>query len=394
MRKANPLARFCCFFLFLILIGSAFQSYSQCPIVNNSLQSFCDIPTPVVSDLLATDTGGGIRWYATATSVTPLLNSTPLINGMDYFAGDAAGTCTTRQSVKVSIVGPPWGLNFQGVCVDDANDATISDLVVIGNDVKWYSTQLGGTSLSPTTVLVNNTVYYADQVNLITGCRSSRLPVYVRVELVQVPTGESVQKFCSDLYPPPTVADLVTNGNNNNWYASPTSVTPLDPSVQLIDGEKYYATTVSAPPCESTGRFEVLVVFEDPNDSGDDGTFEICETDVTGIGTINLFSALGGAPFNNGVWTGPFATTNGSLGTVDISAMTFAGSPYDFVYEVNSSAECDPSSSIVSVIIVKGTDPGNGAVLDLCESGPQVDLFTALGGAPDPGGSWSPALNS
>ncbi len=128
----------------------------------------------MINDLSATNNGGGVFWYATATSTTRLSNSTGLINGEDYFADNATGTCGPRQRVEVKIYGPPSGLSFQGVCVDAANEATIANLFAGGNDIQWYNMASGGTPLASTTVLNDDTIYYVDQGNPDTGCRSSR----------------------------------------------------------------------------------------------------------------------------------------------------------------------------------------------------------------------------
>ena len=53
--------------------------------------NFCDSQSPTVASLVATD-NGGIRWYDTASSTTPLSSSTSLISGEDYFADDNTGT--------------------------------------------------------------------------------------------------------------------------------------------------------------------------------------------------------------------------------------------------------------------------------------------------------------
>ncbi|MCK7589647.1 gliding motility-associated C-terminal domain-containing protein [Subsaxibacter sp. CAU 1640] len=368
------------------------SAFSQCPTVINPTQSFCDVQAPTISNLTAIDNGGGIRWYATATSTSALSPATGLINGEDYYADDNSGTCGARQRVEVLIYGAPTGLNFQGVCVDDPMDATISDLVANGNDVRWYSVSSGGTALSPSTVLMDNTIYYADQSNPFTGCRTSRLSVFVNVGVVPVPTGDALQEFCSDQQPGPTVADLVASGNNN-WYSTISSALPLDPSTPLVDGASYFATTVD-PPCESIERFEIVVVFNMPNDPGANGAIEICETDVASIQHIDLFDGLNGSPMSGGTWIGPFPTTNGSIGTVNITTMTVVGSPYVFTYTVDSNAGCSQATSTVTVTILPPPNAGSNGALTLCGNDSPVDLFDSLGGTPDAGGSWSPALTS
>ncbi|MGJ8591292.1 MAG: gliding motility-associated C-terminal domain-containing protein [Aquaticitalea sp.] len=378
--------------LVLWTLGSI-NIFAQCPIVTSPTQTFCDIQTPIVGNLLATNVGNGVRWYATANSAVPLSPAAGLINGEDYYADDNTGTCGARPRVDVVIYGQPMGLSFQGVCVDDPLEATISDLIASGNDVRWYLVSNGGVALSPTTVLNDNTIYYADQANPTTGCRTSRLSVFVNVGVVPVPVGNAIQEFCFDQQPAPTVADLVASGTTNNWYNTISSALPLDPSTPLVDGANYYATTVD-PPCESIERLEVLVIFNQPNDPGTDGTIEVCEPDITPTQTVNLFDGLNGTPMTGGTWTGPLPTSNGSTGTVNISTMTSIGSPYVFSYTVDASPGCAATTATVSVIIITPQNPGTNGAVTFCGNGTPTDLFDSLGGTPDAGGAWSPALTS
>ena len=320
--RKNIFPFFLCFFLFT----GIYSSHAQCPTVINPNQSFCDIQSPTVASLVAINNGGGIVWYATSSSTSPLSNATGLINGQDYFADDATGTCGSRESVVVTIYTAPLGQNFQGVCVENAGDATISDLIVVGNAVQWYSFSSGGIPLLPSTVLNDNTIYYASQTNPNTGCETSRLSVFVNVGIVPVSTGAAVQEFCIDANNPPTVSNLVASGNNN-WYISSSSVVALAMNTPLINGQSYYATTLD-PPCESTNRLEVLVNLVSPNNPGTNGNRSICVNELSTTSPFNLFGLLGGSPDNVGVWTGPIPTSNGFQGTLDVSTLTLAGSPY------------------------------------------------------------------
>ncbi len=377
--------------LFVVVFGVAFNSYSQCPTVTNPVQSFCDVDSPVISNLSATNNGNGVRWYATANSTTPLANGLGLINGEDYYADDNSGSCGSRQRVDVVVLGPPTGLSFQGVCVDDPGEATIADLIANGNDLQWYNVPSGGAPLATSSILTDNTIYYVDQSNPGTGCRTSRLSVFVNVGVVPVPIGNAIQEFCADLQPPPTVADLQASGLNN-WYQTISSASPLDPSTPLIDGQSYYATTVD-PPCESIERLEVLVVLNDPNDSGTNGAIDLCETDLDITINVNLFDALGGTPQTTGTWTGPLSTTNGHIGTLNVTTLEVDGSPYVFTYAVSSDS-CETSNSTVSITILPIPDAGTNGALELCATDAPQDLFGSLGGTPESGGTWSPTLAS
>ncbi|MBO3098938.1 gliding motility-associated C-terminal domain-containing protein [Gelidibacter pelagius] len=390
MKKITKAKLYTKFFAAIILfMGVSINSFGQCPTVTDPVQSFCDIDVPKIADLVATDNGGGIKWYSTATSTTPLSSTVGLANGNVYFADDNSGTCGTRQSVTVEIFGVPFGLGFQGVCVDHPEEATIADLYAVGNDLQWYNVESGGSPLDPTTILVDSTIYYVDQSNPNTGCRTSRLSVFVNVGLVPVPTGDALQIFCADSQP--TVADLVASGTNN-WYSTLSSRSPLALSTPLVNGQSYFATTFD-PPCESTERLEVTVEIVQPNNPGGNGEIEICESGLVSTGSINLFDGLLGGPDTNGTWSGPLPTSNGNTGTVNVTSMTPAGSPYIFTYEV-SSEHCPTNTATVSIIIVASPDPGTNGSLTLCSNSTAQDLFQSLGGTPEPGGMWSPALTS
>ena len=375
---------------FLLLIGNLM--FAQCPTVTNLNQSFCDIQSPTVANLQAINNGGGIAWFATDISTTPLPIGTGLINGEDYFADNSTGNCGTRIRVVVTVYSAPTGQNFQGVCVDFPSQATIASLIAVGNNVQWYNVPVGGSPLPSTTVLIPNTIYYANQTNPDTGCLTSRLSVFVSVGVVPVPTGSAIQIFCENPSNPPTVANLNATGNNN-WYLTSTSALPLDIDTPLINGQTYYATTVD-PPCESLERLEVTVTIQPFNNAGINDVFDICETELLTTAPINLFDILGGTPFSSGVWSGPFLTSNGNLGTIDVSLLTLAGSPYVFTYTVSESTECPIATSTVTINVIATKNAGTSGSITLCTTSPSIDLFTLLGNSPETGGTWSPVLAS
>jgi mucin-2 len=356
------------FFLFTLLFG-AFGAVAQCPTVVDNTQSFCDLQSPTISSLVATNNGGGVVWYANATGGPALSGTSGLVNGEDYWA-DGSG-CGVRQQVVVTIYSAPVGLSFQGVCVGVAGDAQINDLQATGNNVQWYTSPSGGTPLPSTAQLVDGTIYYASQTNPDTGCESSRLSVFVNVGVVPTPTGAPIQTFCSTASP--TIANLVASGVNN-WYPTSTSAVQLAGSTPLVNGQSYFATTVD-PPCESQSRLEVVVQILPPNNAGTNGIRNICVNQVSTTAPFNLFGLLGGTPQAAGVWTGPIATTNGSLGTLNPSTMTLAGSPYVFTYTVNNGA-CTPASSTVTITILPMPTASISGNTTICANGNATVTFT------------------
>lgn len=338
------------YFSALFFVG-IISATAQCPTITNFNQSFCDSQIPTISSLSFTDTGGGIKWFSSATALpTSFLSPTlALVTGI-YYADDTTGACGTRQAVNVTIYNPPVGGSGITVCVTNTlNEATVANLSINGNAIKWYLAASGGSALSTSSVVFNNTVYYASQTNPNTGCETTRTPVVVTVKFrPQPPTGSATQLICNSTIAPPTLASI-TATNVYNWYATSTLGVSLPTTTLLVNGQTYYADSYDNP-CNSATRLAVTVTLSEPNNAGVDGTKRICENLIPATLPFNLFSELGGTPQNSGTWSGPISTTNGNLGTIDVTTFTAVGSPYVFTYTVANGA-CPPDTSKVKVII-------------------------------------------
>src|SRR5690606_7802597 len=166
-------------------------------------------------------------------------------------------------------------------------------------------------------------------------------------------------------------------------------------STPLVNGATYYVASFSAP-CISSTRLAVTVEFSDLNQAGTSNSLTICVNDLPTIGSaLNLFDNLGGTPSMSGVWTGAIATSNGHLGTIDLSLLA-NDVAYTFTYSVTDSVACPVATASVDIIITSSNIPGtNGTTPPICSnSTDDIDLFDYLGGTPDVGGTWVPALTS
>ena len=72
--------------LFAAMLFTTSIVKAQCPTVPNSFLSFCDLESPTVSSLIATNNGGGVSWYLSPVSTTPLAPTVGLINNQTYYA--------------------------------------------------------------------------------------------------------------------------------------------------------------------------------------------------------------------------------------------------------------------------------------------------------------------
>ncbi|MEN9336938.1 MAG: hypothetical protein RLZZ500_1925 [Bacteroidota bacterium] len=110
-------------------------------------------------------------------------NWSPSLNNMvttDYVFLPDSFFCASgiTMTIVVNSTPPPTGSINQSMI----QGSTLSNLVVTGQSIQWYSTPFGGTPLPLNTLLINGTTYYASQT--INGCESqNRFPVIVQVTL-------------------------------------------------------------------------------------------------------------------------------------------------------------------------------------------------------------------
>lgn len=76
---------------------------------------------------------------------------------------------------------------------------------------------------------------------------------------IGAPTGAAAQTLCTSA----TVADLVAQGTNIQWYSTATGGTALASTVVLTNNTTYYAEQISEP-CETIVRLPVLVTIVAP----------------------------------------------------------------------------------------------------------------------------------
>jgi uncharacterized delta-60 repeat protein len=336
----------------------------------NSPQVFCVSGTTISSLSVGGSIGSTIQWYSTATGGLPLSSSTALVNGSTYYASQTVNNCesTSRLAVTVSIIitPTPTGTSTQTFCTG----ATLASLVANGTTIKWYSSAIGGTQLNINTPLVNGSIYYASQT--VSGCEStSRLSVTVNITNSPAPSGSTNQIHCTGS----TVANLVANGTNIQWYSTISSTTPLATSTALVNGSTYYATqTVSG--CQSTSRLAVTISIINP--SAPSGTAN--QTFCYGATVANL-TANG----SNIQWY-PVASGGTAAAT---SAILISGNTY---YATQTVSGCE-STNRLAVTVSVATSPvptpagstsqtfcNSATVSSLVANGTNIQWFTSATG--------------
>jgi hypothetical protein len=128
-------------------------------------------------------------------------------------------------------------------------------------------------------------------------------------------------------------------------------------------------------------------------DAGIGGTLTVCQ----GTTEVDLFTGLGGTPDMDGAWTE--VNTSGNLSDDLFSPNGLPPGSYDFLYTVDGIGQCVSATATVTVTIVPDLEAGSNGTIAVCRNNTQVNLFSGLGGSPQPGGQWidlgsvGPALN-
>lgn len=174
----------------------------QAPIFPQN-QSFCSGATLAN---IQVSFGTNLKWFANATGGNQLANTTVLTTGTYYASQTVVGCESSRTAVSVivNVVNAPTGSATQTF----VQGATIANLVANGSSIVWFASQADALNnvnpLAASSVLVNNTTYYAMQT--VSNCRStSPLAVTVTVTL----SNNEVNKLSFSMYPNPA-SEMIT----------------------------------------------------------------------------------------------------------------------------------------------------------------------------------------
>ena len=413
--KTKSLLRFTKTFVTFIMVflWTTFSVNAQCPTVTNPTPPpICDASGYTFANLstdYAVDAGNGIVWYNAATGGNTFDANELVQEGITYYADDDFGTCTGgRNSITVTFQVSISISNTNRIYCSNENptvqtyiDDVFQTSIPVGGSVEVYNdinltNQASLTDPIPSGAKNYFIVFYDGPSG--TGCSSQIIigPTAL-FAAPSDPTPNPSQEFCSDTNP--TIASLDPGTTDSfSWYqninGSGDPIPPaLLPSKALVNGTTYYVQ-VDGAFCDSN-PVAVTVTIDDPVEAGSPETLDYCNDNLPA--PFNLFDELGGTPDTTGDWTGPVITTNGHLGTVDISSLTSAGT-YVFTYTVLSNNACPDSTSTISITIYETLSSGIQSTLNpasFCEATlpASFDLYTLIEGY-DAGGQWTEGATS
>src|SRR5206468_389949 len=146
-------------------------------------------------------------------------------------------------------------------------------------------------------------------------------------------------------------------------------------SPALAGAGVYTYTVLATAPCTVNATATVTVTAQAQPNAGTNGTLTICAGST--VTASQLFAQLGGSPDAGGSWSPALA----GAGVYTYTVLATAPCTVDATATVTVSEQAQPNA-------------GTNGTLTIC-AGRTVtasQLFAQLGGTPDAGGSWSPAL--
>ena len=409
--KTNYLLRYTKVFVtsLMVFLWATVSLNAQCPtITNQTPPPICNGSGYTLSNLsadYATDNGNGIVWYNAATGGNGL-DPNQLVQQGVYYIDDNSGSCGTdpRESITISFQVepvPPGGSLDKFYCsnenatIQDYIDDALALYIPLGGSVSVYYDLALTTQANSTDTVANGIVNYYIVFDDITCTSQIKLGKTIESISPADPTPPSTQEFCSDSnstigdLDPGTAATFIWY-NNVDGFGNPIPPALL-PSTALLDGATYYVQ-VDEPLCDSNA-IPVTVTINDPFDPGTSGSLEYCNDNVPTT-DFDLFDELGAPKDTNGTWSNDasLTTTNGNLGTVNISTLTTPG-VYTFTYTVPANGACPENSADVTITInetftsgdISASNPATYCEQDLPTA---FDLFTLLDNE-DPGGQWT-----
>jgi|GEM_PF-6825182 len=152
----------------------------------NGIQLFCSSQSAKISDL-AVSGSSPIVWYNAPISGSSLPVTTPLVDGIKYYATQNVSGCesVSRLEISVVIVDPQTpAIVTANPLFCESQNATLNDIVLSGiinnSNVVWYDALTGGSVLPSNALIALGGNYYASQQSTtpLIGCESiNRLKV-------------------------------------------------------------------------------------------------------------------------------------------------------------------------------------------------------------------------
>ena len=244
----------------------------------------------------------------------------------------------------------------------------------------WFPVLASGTGVFDPSVDISG--IYSYTILGTSPCPDGIATVTVTVNPIPNAGDNSNSNICSNSNPQDLFLLLGASAQTGGtWFPTLASVTGVfDPTV---DGAGNYTYTVlGTPPCLDDTAIVTVTVTPGP-EAGLDGNLVVCLDSAS----QNLFNSLGGSPQIGGTWSPDLASGTGIFNpAIDIAGI--------YTYTFFGNQPCDNDTANVTVTVNPIPYAGTNGIKIFCTNDLPQDLFASLGGSPQLGGIWTPALSS
>ena len=191
-------------------------------LIGQIISYFCDQDNLTIVDLAAGQTASNAIWYETETSLTPIDETTELVDGETYYVSnfDENSGCESAR-LDLTVIIEPLEIELGENITACTGDVVILDA---GSDFDGYLWSTGDTTQ---TILVSEPGNYSVTVDA-SSCEGSD-EISVEFTEIESATGESEQNFCIGA----TISDLNIEGENIQWYNAAENGALLDPEYTI-----------------------------------------------------------------------------------------------------------------------------------------------------------------
>ncbi|MBF4472895.1 T9SS type B sorting domain-containing protein [Flavobacterium sp. HJJ] len=175
----------------------------------NSSQQFCIDDNAAIANLNII--GTAVKWYD-AVANGNLLSSTMLLQNSTYYTTQTLNNCESSRFpiiVKIQDTQSPTADSPQTFCIQ--KNAKISDIDIMGQNIKWYDSSTSSVSLTGSTLLADGITYYASQT--ADNCESDRIPIVINI--LAATTGDCINYV--EVLPYPKFFTPNSDGFNDTW---------------------------------------------------------------------------------------------------------------------------------------------------------------------------------
>lgn len=331
----------------------------------------------LTTQLGGTPEPGGI-WTPSLISGTSIFD--PVVDPAGeytYSLTNACGTNTATVTIAIDVSIPNAGTSGSlTTCItDDPADLFLELTGTPDFGGEWSPVMDSGTGFFNPGVDSDGTYTYT----LSNACGSASSEVVTTVVDGLPNTGDDGDVLLCIEDDPINLFSELTGGPEMGGVWSPIMDSGTDlfnPAVDVFGEYTYSLTNV----CGTANSIVTTVLTESPN-AGTDNETSICPADEP----INLFDLLGGTPDIGGIWTPELASGTGEFDpTIDLA------DTYTYTLET----ACGTAVSEVIITLNPLPNAGLDATISMCSDEDPFNLIDSLGGSPELGGIWEPALTS